>query len=253
MLIVFAGITILSATTFIIQRLLLNEANRVRTRCIYLAQAGIHNAIYWYRFNALSTNGYFSLGPTAIDSANSFVLGATAGDLLMVNNANSSLGPLSGPPPKRFSSLSGLTMQNAADTDTVTIERMIVTWDNTRDLQEIWIDSSMVWQGREQSPANCDITDFTLDAAASIYDIDSLKFDRDMSAATVNLGFVMSDGTSKNLTVYQAGQVLGDYCFRVKATGKTTGSNIYRSIQAEYNALSAKITDYREIDEEIAP
>src|SRR3989344_5067006 len=58
-LLVFASTAVLSVTTFIIQRLSQAEMKHARTKAIYLAQAGIHNAIYFYRLN-----GYFTLGQT---------------------------------------------------------------------------------------------------------------------------------------------------------------------------------------------
>ncbi len=253
MLIVFVAIAVLGVTTFIIQRLSQNEANEIKTGCIYLAQAGAHDAIYWYRYHDLAFpgNGYFSLGRIDIDSDNFFVLGGTAGNLLMVNTSSSYLWPpWPSLPGKGNYVLRGLSMQNATNSKTITIERMIVTWNNNSTLKHISIGGIRVWSGDEPSPADCDITDFTLDTIPTIYDIDHLFFSYDMGGATISIEFVMSDDTRRALVVYPPSE---NYSFTVKSTGKTTRSDIYRTVQADYNALTAKITRYDEIDTEITP
>jgi len=255
MLIVFVSIAVLGVTAFIIQRLLENTSNQTNTQCIYLAQAGIHDAIYWYRFrDSPPGNGYFSLGQTNIDANNFFVLGGTASDLLMVDTSGSSIGPLTGPPGQRYRQLLGLNIQNATNSKAITIDRMLVTWDNSKKLRTIRIHGSDVWTGNDSSPYNADIEDFTLDTVLPACSIDYLEFNGDMSDVTIiSIEFRMTDGTSKTLTVYSVPVPPQNYSFTVKATGKTTGSGIYRTIQADYNALTGKITNYYEINTEITP
>ena len=251
MLIAFASITVLGMTVFIVQRLSQNEANQITTRCVYLAQAGIHKAVYDYRYNDLSADGYFSLGQSNIDADNYFVSGGTDGDLLMVNTSITALDPP--PPAKRkdiYKSLIGLTMQNATNSKAITIDRMVVTWDNSKRLSEIWINGLRVWQGNSKSPADCNITNFTLDTTPTVYGIDYLYFSGDMSGTTISIEFVMTDGSMRSLLVYPASQ---NYSFTVKSTGKTSDSVIYRTIQADFNALTSNITNYYEIHTEITP
>jgi len=245
MLIVFASVAILSVTTFIIQRIAQEQVYQLRVKCIYLSQAGVHNAIYWYRYNDLSANGCFSLGKTNIDANNFFVLGATDADLLMVNTSNSSIGGVGN------RDLLGLTMQNATNSKTITIDRVIVTWNNAAQLQQIRINGTNVFTGGNlSSPANVNISNFQLNTTPTIYNINRIRFNGSMIGTTISIQFVMTDGSGKGLAVYPASS---DYSFTVKSTGKTVGSNIYRSIQADYNALTGKITNYNEINAEITP
>ena len=127
---------------------------------------------------------------------------------------------------------------------------MVVTWDNSKKLKTIRIDDSDKWNDNKSSPVTADITDFHLDTPAS-HSIDYLEFSGDMrTVTTISIQFIMTDGSSKTLTVYPASS---DNSFIVKATGKTASSNIYRTIQANYNAQAANITSYNEINTEITP
>lgn len=138
-LIVFAAIVIIGTTIFIVQRLSQNQAYQVKSKAIYLAQAGIQNAIYWYRYRDISANGYFSLGRTNLDANNFFVLGANAAELLMVNTGSSYLYPTTGASGSRYRYLYGLTIQNATNSKTITIASMVVTWNNSYRLLTIRI------------------------------------------------------------------------------------------------------------------
>ena len=244
MLIAFAAITILSVTIFIVERHQLIDARSVNNRSIENALAGIHQAIYNFRFRDLTANGYFSLGQLDIDANNYFVLGANAADLLMVNTSLAAFS-LNG------KDLGSLTTQNAANSQSITIDRMIVSWNTAPRLTRIRINNQTVWTGNLNSPANADITNFTLNTTPTIYDIDQLRFSGDMSGvAAITVQFVMTDGSNRSVTVYPASN---NYIFTAKSTGKTIGSGIYRTIQADYNALTGRITDYHEINTEITP
>lgn len=244
MLIVFASIAVLGVTTFIIQRLNLFEAKRINTSSIYLAQAGINQAVYKYRFNDIAANGYFSLGKTNIDADNFFVLGGSDSDFLMVKTSTSDLQN-----PNK-TDLINLTLQNAVNSRNIVIDRMVVTWDKPRNLRIIRINNSNVWNGDASSPVNANITNFTLNTTPTIYSINYLRFSGNMSGANISIQFIMTDGSTKTVAVYPASN---KYLFTVKSTGKTVDSNIYRTIQADYNALTSKITDYEEISTEITP
>jgi len=178
-------------------------------------------------------------------------VGGTDSDLLMVNTSNTALDPTSPPAKKKdsYKNLIGLTMQNATNNHSIIIDRMIVTWDQSgRRLNQIWMDGSGVWNGNERSPADCNITNFTLDTTPTIYNIDYLYFDGNMSGATISIEFIMTDGSMRSLLVYPASQ---NYSFTVKSTGKTSDSDIYRTIHADYNALTSTITNYNEIDDDM--
>lgn len=245
-LLIFASIAIMGVTSFIVERLNLNQIRQFQTKAVYLAQAGAHNAVYWYRFRDINANGSFSLGQTDIDANNFFVLGGTAGDLLMVNTSLSSVGGAG----NRF--LQGLRIQNATDSNAITIDRMVVRWNNNQRLRQIVINGSIVFSSLPGlwTPANANIANFTLNTVPTIYPIDYIMFSGNMRGVTMSIQFVMTDGTSRTLTVYPASQ---NYSFTVKSTGKTTSSNIYRTIEADYNALTARITSYKEINTEMVP
>ncbi len=253
MLIVFVAIAVSGVTFFIIQRLSSSVQDEVAMRCIYVATAGVHNALYWFRYHDLSDNGYFSLGETNIDANNFFVVGANAADLLMVNTSASSLTPTSGPSGQRYRNLVGLTIQSATDSQgpPVTIDRMIVSWDNSRKLQTIRINGNTLWTGNASTPANCNISDFQLDDDnPDIFNIDYLNFNGSMNGASISITFQMTDGSNKSVTVYPAS---ANNVFTLKSTGKATGSNIYRTVQVDYNALTGKITNMDEISAEMLP
>jgi hypothetical protein len=243
MMIVFASIAVLGVTTFIFQRLYQSTVIRMQTKAIYLAQAGLHNAIYFFRFHDRSANGYFTLGRTNIDAQNFFVLGGTDADLLMVNTSNA-----------RFvgRDLVDLHIQNATNSTTITIARMIVTFDGTRKLQNIRIGGSNRWNGNLSSPADCNINpDFVLNTTPTIYSINRLRFSTSGTLPTrVSIQFVMSDGSNRTLTLYPSSQ---NYNFTVTSTGKTTTSNFYRTIQVDYNALTSRIINYNETNIQITP
>jgi len=236
MLIVFASIAILSITVFIIQRLNQNVAKQRSASAIDLAHAGIQNALYFYRFRDLTGNGYFTLGQTNIDANNYFVLSDTPAELLMVNTAAAALSA-------NDRDLLNLTIQNATDSQTVTINRMIVTWNNARTLRRIRINGSVVWSGTLTSPANADITNFTLNTTPTIYPINELRFSGSMAGATISVQFVMTDGSIHNLTVFPASN---SNVVTVTATGRTVGSNIFWTIKADYNALTSRVINYVE-------
>ncbi len=241
MAVIFTSFAVLGVTTFIIQTLSRSSVIRTQTKCIYLAQAGIQNAIYFFRFHKLTGNGYFTLGQANIDSNNSFVVGADAGGLLIVDASNARLS-------HGRADLVGLTIQNATDSQTITIDRMIVTFTGSsgRRLQQIRINGSIVfnrWSGL-RSPANADISNYTLRPSAR-YNINFLHFNRSMSESTIGIQFVMTDGSTKTVAVYPPS--VNSNVVTIKSTGKTAKSSIYRTLQADYNPLTGVITGYKEI------
>lgn len=348
-LIVFASVCVLSTTSFIVQRFSQNRVKLRSVQSLYLAQAGVHKALYNFRYNDTLGTGYFTLGRTDIDSENYFVVGGTDADLLMVDTSNAYLGGTltvgecqaigracrddcnaqrvacraqcdadrtacrdqanlnwaacraacpSGPAGAACrancdairdaeralcdairtacyqdcdtarqncrdecsedqqacidgTKLIDVFIQNATNSRTVTIDRMIVTWQNARNLVEIVIDGTLVWSGSLPSPADANLSpNFTLDAVPTNYLMDYLKFSGNMSGAAVNVQFVMSDGSAQDVAFFPASN---NFNFTVKSTGKTMGSNVYRTLEARYNALTGKVVDYGEINVEITP
>ena len=244
MLMVIASITILGISIFVVERLEQTKLQVVQTAAVNLAEAGIHQALYDFRFHDLSGNGYFTLGQSNVTAQEFFVLGAEAGDLLMVNTATAAFSSAGA---NRL--LQNLTMQNATNSRTITIDRMIVTWNTSADLRRITINGSDVWSGNDGSPVNADIN-VLLNTTPSTVIIDSLRFQGDISGRTVNIQFVMTDGSTRSVDVYPASN---RFDFWINATGKTTLSNIWRTVRAHYNAMTATVEDYVETNTQITP
>jgi len=92
MLIIFVSIVVSGVTIFITQMYSHSQTRQQRARALYLAQAGVHDTLYNFRFEALTGDGFYSLGQTNIDTNNYYVTGGTGADLLMVDTSSSSLG-----------------------------------------------------------------------------------------------------------------------------------------------------------------
>ena len=247
MLIVFVSIAVSGVTIFIVQRLSDLDARRIYTNTIYLAQAGVHRALYDFRVHDRGAGiGYFTLGTTPIDANNSFTITATAADLLMLNTSAAALG-------NSNRDVINLEIQNATNSQTITIDRMIVSWSGVpagRRLREIRIDSLVPpnpdeWTGSVATGVNVDLTNnFTLNTTPTIYPLTRLRFNATMAAATINVQFVMTDGsTTRTFRVFPD---LNENNFTVRSTGNMTGSPVSRRIQAEYNSISGRIVNYRE-------
>jgi hypothetical protein len=254
MLIVFATIAVLGVVAFITQRLRQQPIEEFFLKTIYLAQAGVNNAVYYFRYHDTSTNGYFSLGQTNIDASNFFVTGPKAGEgkdvcLLMVNRNTTTLASSN-------RNIANWQLQNATNSRTVAIDKIIVSWNNSRTLQQIWLSGSQVWpagggSGSGSSGQTQDINNFTLDKVPSLYTNNYFRFSNSMSGATVSANFIMTDGSSTG--TIQIYPVQNYNNFTVESTGKTVGSNIFRTIIATYNANTAKIVDIDESNTEITP
>lgn len=253
MLIVFASVAVLGIVVFIAQRFKQYDAEEVFLKAIYLAQAGINQSVYYYRFNDIAANGYFPLGKTNIDANNFFVIGPKAGEthdayLLMVNRATTTLTIGSG-----NRNVANWQLQNATDSRTITIDKINVTWNNSRNLTRIVLDGTIVWTGTLAPPGGTVTLSpkFTLNTTPTLYTNNYFRFNNSMNIATVNANFFMLDGSSTgSMQIYPA---LNYNTFTVESTGKTAGSNIFRTIVATYNANTGKIIDWDEINTEITP
>lgn len=238
MLIVFVSIAVLGTATFVVSRIKQVESQRISAETVYLAQAGIHQALYDFRFHRLIGNGYFSSGQMNLDATRFFVLGATDADLLMVDTSTADLGGGAN------KDIINLQIQNATNSHTITIDRMGVTWDNSVHLRSIRINGSNLWSGNQGSPVDADLSpNVTLNTTPSIYQIDRLRFQNDMSGVMATVQFWMTDGSSKTVTIYPASS---HNDFNIIAMGKTTVSNIYRTMQVTYNSLTGHIIDSQE-------
>lgn len=253
MLIVFVTIAVLGISTFIVQWFSQLNADQINAKCLYLAQAGIQDAIYEVRssHNPSSTNGSFTLGLATVNTGETYRRGGTAADLLMVDTSAVE---------RSDEDIVGIRIQKATSSSspTVRIDRMIVTWvksGTSRNIRSIRIAGSNRWTGNLSSPANCNITNYTLNSTPTTIPINRLRFSGNMGGLiSMSVQFVMSDGSTKTVDVYPASN---NCTFTIKSTGKVSGSNIFRTIQADYNLTpttyetTSRIDDIDEINTEI--
>jgi Tfp pilus assembly protein PilV len=105
----------------------------------------------------------------------------------------------------------GVTLENIGTTD-ITIDRMIISWSgggNNNHLRGITIDGASVWSGNVNPGADIDITDALLITGSGTISLDLLDFQKDITGATLNITFVMSDASTKqeNFTLGAGGGV----------------------------------------------
>lgn len=244
MLIIFAAVAVTGVTVFVVQRLGQVGSEQEMIADVYLAQAGIEQAIYNYRFRDLTANGYFSLGQTAVDANHYYVLGGSAADLFMVDTTSAQLSGNS-------RSLLGLQIQNATNTRSSTLDQMIVTWNTGGRLTRIRIAGQTVWNGNDFSPATALVRPrLTLDTIPTIYPINEIRFNSSVAGANIDVRFVMTDGSFKDVRVYPASN---NFNVVISATGKTSRSRIFRTMRAVYNARRARVVQYDESNIEILP
>jgi hypothetical protein len=241
MLIVFASIAVLGVTTFILERFRQYNVDRVGAKCIYLAQAGLHYALYQYL-----VSGSLASGQVNIDSANFFVLNVTTGAAgsLRVDARASSIGGSSN------RDLLGVTISNTS-ASAITIDQVIVSWNlSSKTLQQIVINGSTRWSGSaSSSPVTANITDFALNPGVN-YPLTRIRWNSSMLGATITLQFIMSDGSKGTACAAfprPASTCQQSTSLIIKSMGKTSGSNIYRTVQAIYDTVTSKVTKYYEI------
>ncbi len=248
MLIVFVSTATLSITIFIVENLRQSETKRIRTRCLYLAQAGINQALYSYRNTDRSGNGTFSVGQTFVGSDN-FTLGGTDADFLMVDVSVSSLSSSSG----TKNELRNVWLQNVTNAKNIIIQSVTLSWNNanTSFLTSIIQSGTVIWSGSVDHTGvnNLDLNpDVTLSPGSRI----SLRyhFSGDMSVSTISIQYFLSDGSRRSETIYPQADVKN---FTINSTGRAAGSNIYRTIRASYNSYNStpairKVFEYKEIN-----
>jgi len=247
MLIVFAAVCVLGVSHYVSNRLKQNAVEVSELKAKYLAQGGIHAAIYWYRYN-----GYITPGTQIVDANNYAVHNGTSAGHLAVDSSGARW-TASG------RNLSGLEA-NSTTGGTVYIDRMVVSWAGvplTRRLQVIRMNGSDVWSGTAASPANCDLVPDVAVWGTPKLNINYLRFNSSMNtpSTTVTISFYLTDGTVVTVQVYPAGSGGSSGVCTVQASGKNNnewqGVSIYKSIQADYDPATGKITNYAEIDTEI--
>jgi len=104
--------------------------------------------------------------------------------------------------------LQGMTIENTGDIEAV-IDKITVTWDNSKLIEEIKIDNARVWKhnnegtpnGKQVSGTELNIEDFTLSVGSGVLDINKFKFDGNMENTIFTILFTFGDGSTKEITV----------------------------------------------------
>ena len=249
MLIVFISIAVLGLSVFIVQWYKQIDSGERQSRCIYNALAGVNYALYQYRASAALTNGTFN-----IDANNNFTVSTVLSDTggaasaLVIDATHSYVGGTS------QRDLLGITLRNNS-ASAITINRAIVTWNNTRRMSQILINGTTNWSGSTSTPATVNFTTNATINAGSTVPLTRIRWSGNMSGRTITIRFRMTDGTVTNACTLLPSQP--SVCVQlsggltVKSMGKTVGSNQYRSVQAAYNSSTANVSDYDEITQTV--
>lgn len=247
MLIVFASIAVLGVVVFIAQRFQQYSVEEVFTKTIYLAQAGINYSVYQYRANSQIFSGQVN-----VDADKYFVVSTTGtggeGESLIVDARAADLA-------NKNKDIVNDTVTNSSGS-AVTINQITITWQKQpKTLTGVVINAVSVWAGSIATPpAVLPISDFTIPASTT-YPITRVRFDSSVAGDKgVTISFRLTDGTiTVPCTIYpaQGSTCQGSGNLTIKSMGKTGGSGIYRTIQANYNVGLGSITDCSEIDESV--
>lgn len=96
-------------------------------------------------------------------------------------------------------SITGITFENIGTADIV-IEQMTISWSGTADstkIHKITVDGIVRWVFIGGSnPATIDIDDVTLSPGVGLVPLNSLEFNKEISGATLDIEFHLSDGSS---------------------------------------------------------
>lgn len=93
--------------------------------------------------------------------------------------------------------------ENTCTSTPIVIDKMIFTWNNSANIQQVFIGSTKVWaengpgtpSGEQSSGITLDISDFTMNQGVQ-YELNKTQFDRAMSGTTITITLIFSDGTS---------------------------------------------------------
>ena len=258
MLIVFVTIAVKSVSTFIVQWFTQLNADQIRAKCIYLAQAGIQDAIYEVRATYLqpaTTYGSYTTGLSTVNTGETYRRGGTAADFLMVNTAGATWN-------NGTFTLSGINLQNATSSaaPVVTIASINICWTYTgtnRSVNRVTIGATnyTVTVAYAACPGNLATITPNRNLNNASFLAFAIRWAGSFTTLTnVTAKFNMLDGSSKTVVLYPA----SNSCqFAINSTGKVTGSNIYRTIKATYDlmpttyATTSRIADIDEINTEI--
>lgn len=257
MLIAFISTAVLGLSVFIGGWIRQIEADLINTKCLYLAQAGIHDAIYKVRSTYLqpaTTLGSYTTGLTTVDAGETYRRGGTAADFLMVSTAGAIWN-------SGTRTLSGIRLQKATSSalPTVTIDSVNICWtrssSSNRNVNRVTIGTTNYTVNVAQSACPGGLANFTDRTLSNTSFVAfALRWSNSITLTDVVVQFNMTDGSSKTVDLW----TLNNSCqFTINSTGKVAGSNTYRTIQATYDlmpttyATTSRIVDIDEINTEI--
>lgn len=92
---------------------------------------------------------------------------------------------------------------NTCSNAPIVIDKMIFTWSNGAEIQQVFIGSTKVWSssgpgtpsGQQDSGTTLDISNFSLSPGVQ-YELNKTQFDHAMSGTTVTITLIFADGTS---------------------------------------------------------
>ena len=93
--------------------------------------------------------------------------------------------------------------ENTCTSAPIVIDKMIFTWNNSAEIQQVFIGSTKVWaengpgtpSDEQSSGTILDISDFTMNPGVQ-YELNKTQFDKAMSGTTITITLIFSDGTS---------------------------------------------------------
>lgn len=119
----------------------------------------------------------------------------TEADYLVVDSSGASVGGAGN------RNVLGITLENTGGSSIV-VDQMVISWSGVpgnRRLNTITIATIPVWSGVGSSPTTADILDVTILGSTTI-DLTSLAFSNNIGGITLNIDFVMSDGSIRTIT-----------------------------------------------------
>lgn len=245
-IIVALSIVALGIATFLTESLRSNAVDINQEKALYMAQAGIMQAIADYNEAGAGAGLWDSVENENVDDEFYFHLGKDANFLLV-----DASGPqIDGQEYKR------IPIKNINDTDSITITDLVVSWTFGGNLIEVTLAGSSVWTGTETSPASIDITNTAL-ASEDEHSADDDQIWEFSSAISGDIicTFIFSDGSQVKAYLLKD-DLSGNSEFSITATGETrSGSKVEarRTITASYDTATDEITSWQESQNHIIP
>ncbi|MFH1504330.1 MAG: hypothetical protein ABIH08_02940 [Candidatus Omnitrophota bacterium] len=237
-LIVWTSIAVLGLSFFIIGNLEKLSVQESVLKSVYLAEAGVHRALYFFR-----ENGFFSLGEHIAGTNEKCVLSGDDAGLLIIDVSTTELKSK-----KNSCEIEKIFVRSAVDSRSPVITDVVVTWDDgSLQLKKIEIGKSKVWQGSDPavSPANCDISDTDVDTDSEEMKLEFV-FDEKPSSLIVSIMFITQDSSSKEVEVYPA-SAQANFTFQSTGSAEKVSPPAETIIESEYNSIISEIVGCKKI------